>query len=165
MILKTNNHAVTRRALLRLLSAFAIRLLRDFTGIAVQLYIQHRRALHFGIESALARLDDILQFMARPGLLFSELIYVTSVLLLQPWLEARFPTRSLPTEQDELDTEIVRRLIATGRAKPVRVRWRNVWIKWLLENIAFTSIMGIVVAIVAGSRFELVCVHLLKRLR
>jgi hypothetical protein len=74
------------------------------------------------------------------------------------WLEKLLPTRPLANrdvtqilekdkeirEREEMEEEIMQKLITEGKVKPVGISWRNVIIRWLLDDIPGNLLIGIV---------------------
>lgn len=74
-------------------------------------------------------------------------------------LERLLPTRSSPAPHakrtddakgkeargsDEMETEIMQKLIAEGRVKPVDISWRNVVLRWLLDDTLGTLVFAVI---------------------
>ncbi|KAK4553495.1 hypothetical protein LTR86_009291 [Recurvomyces mirabilis] len=75
------------------------------------------------------------------------------------WLERAFPTRPQPERSDtaqagevakeirgreEMEQEIMQKLIADGRVTPAGIQWRSVLFRWLVDDTLGTLLFGIV---------------------
>lgn len=81
----------------------------------------------------------VIQVLSYHNQLFLERILPT-----KPFTTKRSPNEKEIRGEEEMETEIMQKLIAEGRVRPVGVNWRNVLLRWLLDDTLGTLCFAVI---------------------
>lgn len=131
--------------LLLLASTFSTSMLRNFAAIAVDEHVRDLYAQRFLSAVPASAFNYACELAVQPDVVISVAIWSWSAFCLQFWFDSALPTRTARSSIEAQDLH----LVPTGER--LSIRWLNIVVRWALEELLLTAVMGLIISALTGN--------------